>query len=212
MILAELGKPEYVYFEEINDGILNVIPAVRSTDKKKALDVGCGAGLLGQAIEKRGYAVWGIESNAEAADRAASRITRVIREDLTNTDAVRAKIGSEIFDTLIFSDILEHVYDPFAVLVKYLEFLKPGGSVAVSVPNALVWTNRLNFLFGRFEYEDSGVMDKTHIRFFTFKTAKKLVEATGCRVVKVSHTPYFVRAFLPLMKKALIKRSEGVAP
>jgi hypothetical protein len=97
--------------------------------------------------------------------------------------------------------VLEHVYDPRTVLERYLPRLAPGGRVFVSVPNAVVWTNRFQWLLGRVRYEDTGVMDRTHIRFFTFDTAEELLRATGCRVEHVSSTPYLARAALPLLKK-----------
>jgi hypothetical protein len=97
------------------------------------------------------------------------------------------------------------------VLENYLELVKPGGRVFISVPNMLVWTNRLQLLLGRFEYADTGVMDRTHIRFFTFKTARRLVGAVGCAVERVASTPYLVRAVLPLLKRFLPRR-QGASP
>ena len=72
----------------------------------------------------------------------------------------------------------------------------------VSLPNIVVWTNRLAFLFGSFEYKDTGVTDRTHIRFFTFKSAKRLLGATGVTIVKTDYTPMVTRLFLPIIKKA----------
>ena len=198
-----LDKKDYPYFEEINNGILKWIPASPAPNSSVVLDVGCGQGSLGEAITQRGHSVWGIEANAEAADKARGRLAQLVQEDITAVDQIRKKLGTQKFDIIVFSDLLEHLPDPFSIFKSYMDFLKPGGTVLVSVPNALVWTNRFAFLFGRFEYADTGVMDRTHLRFFTFKTARRFVRAAGCRIEKVDYTPFMVRAFLPLIKKIM---------
>ena len=77
------------------------------------------------------------------------------------------------FDVLIFSHVLEHLREPDAVLAQFSQLLNPGGGVLIAVPNILSWRQRIRFLFGDFEYESAGVMDNTHLRFFTFLTADK---------------------------------------
>src|SRR5207247_1096561 len=94
---------------------------------------------------------------------------------------------------------------------SYLRFVKPGGRVFISVPNAVVWTNRLKLLLGRVDYTDTGVMDRTHIRFFTFSSARALVRASGCVVERTASTPHLVRACLPLLKRLGNKQVEGPA-
>ncbi len=131
--------------------------------------------------------------------------------DLNDEAAVAAALGGTKFDALVFSDVLEHVYDPRTTLEHYLRLLRPGGRVFISVPNAVVWTNRLRWSLGQVKYEDTGVMDRTHIRFFTFDTARELVRAAGCAVEHVASTPYLVRALLPVVKRVLGGSSEGNA-
>jgi 2-polyprenyl-3-methyl-5-hydroxy-6-metoxy-1,4-benzoquinol methylase len=204
-----IHQKRYEYLEEINDGVVRQLPRNLAGDRLSVLDVGCGSGALAEAIRLKGYEVWGIEENEEAAGRAARRIDRVLRLNLLEQETISAQIGEKRFDYLIFSDVLEHLYDPFLVLKSYLAFVKEGGRVVISVPNALVWTNRIGFLLGRFEYADTGVMDRTHIRWFTFRSAKRLVLATGCSLIKVDYTPFFVRACLPLIKKIMSNGSVG---
>jgi 2-polyprenyl-3-methyl-5-hydroxy-6-metoxy-1,4-benzoquinol methylase len=198
--------------EEINEGILREFR--RLPGSGRVLDVGCGRAALGGAIRELGWEVWGIEQSGEACATAAKRLDRLVEADLHDLDRVDAALGATRFDALVFSDVLEHVYDPLGVLEKYLAFVRPGGKVLISVPNAVVWTNRLRLLLGRVEYADTGVMDRTHIRFFTFRTARRLVEAAGCRIDRVASTPYLARAVLPLLKRVLARgvlRSEGPA-
>lgn len=205
--MIHLHKRTYAYLEEINEGILRRLPAGAEADAS-VLDVGCGSGALAEAIQKKGYQVWGIELNEQAAEAARARgVHRVIQGDITSLASVRPALGDMRFDYLVFSDVLEHLYDPFTILTEYASLLKPGGRVLVSVPNALVWSNRLAFLLGRFEYADTGVMDRTHIRFFTVRSAKRLVAAGGFHVRKVDFTPFGVRALLPLIKRLWVRQS-----
>jgi 2-polyprenyl-3-methyl-5-hydroxy-6-metoxy-1,4-benzoquinol methylase len=203
MIRVHEGR--YEYLEEINAGVLKQIPLHDNSVEQWVLDIGCGSGTLGEAIRQKGYKVWGIEEDNRAAAVAQNRLDRVTKLDLRNFEAVRQEITGKKFDYLVMSDVLEHLYDPFSTLKFYLQFLRGDGCVVISVPNALVWTNRLSFLFGRFEYADSGVMDRTHIRWFTFSTAKRVVTTAGCKITRVDYTPYLVRAFLPLLRGAIFR-------
>ena len=208
--MIRLHEQKYKYQEEINPGIVKQMLMVQSSSKT-VLDVGCGFGALSEAIGKKGYTVWGIEIDKAACQIAQKRLDRVLLTDLADIEAVGSAIGDMKFDYLVFSDVLEHLYDPYTILKAYLAFLKKDGKVLISVPNAVVWTNRLAFLFGRFEYADTGVMDRTHVRFFTFRTAKQLVAAAGCEIVKTDYTPFLARAVLPVVKKLLTKNGPGNA-
>jgi 2-polyprenyl-3-methyl-5-hydroxy-6-metoxy-1,4-benzoquinol methylase len=201
----------YPYLEEINEGILRHVQSASNGTRPALLDVGCGHGSLAGEIASRGYEVWGIEQSEFAATRAAKKIDRVIQADLTDQKSVSNEIGSKKFDQIVFSDVLEHVYDPLTVLRSYLPYLKPGGQVLISLPNVVNWHTRLSILFGRFNYQDSGVLDRTHIRFFTFNTARRMVQAAGLSVQRADYTPLIVRALLPLAKKLLARGGEGPA-
>jgi len=205
--MIHVGRRRYPYMEELNDGIVRefrrLLPATGA-----ALDVGCGRGQLGEALRALGWRVWGVETSDEASLAAEKLLDGIVRADLNDHDRVRRSLADERFDAVVFSDVLEHVYDPRTVLERYLELVRPGGRVFVSVPNAVVWTNRFRWLAGRVRYEDTGIMDRTHIRFFTFETARELVASAGCRVDHVSSTPYLARAVLPAVK-GLIGRPSG---
>ena len=204
-----VNRKSYPYMEEVNDGILRQFRRLRPLTGR-VLDVGCGRAALGEAVGALGWEVWGIEQSAEACATAAKRLDRLVEADLHDLDRVDAALGATRFDALVFSDVLEHVYDPRGTLEKYLEYVKPGGRVFISVPNAVVWTNRLRLMCGRVEYADTGVMDRTHIRFFTFRTAKALARASGCTIDYTTSTPYLVRAFLPLLKGLLSRGSDNI--
>lgn len=196
--MFDLQGREYPYMEEVNEGILRQFK--RYKPEGKVLDVGCGRGQLGEAIQALGWEVWGIERDKGASKIAEKRLACVICADILAEDVVRKGLGQEHFSALVFSDVLEHLYDPLAVLTSYLNYVPAGGRVFVSVPNAVAWVNRFKWFMGRVVYEDTGVMDRTHVRFFTFRTAKILLEEAGCKIVAVDNTPHLVRAFLPLIK------------
>jgi 2-polyprenyl-3-methyl-5-hydroxy-6-metoxy-1,4-benzoquinol methylase len=202
----------YPYLEEVNEGILRHIRPAPSGAISTVLDVGCGQGSLGADIAGLGHDVWGIENAAYAAGRAEERLSRLVPCDLTDEAAVRKELGDKQFGTIVFSDVLEHVYDPLSVLRSYLDYLAPDGRVLISLPNVANWQTRLALLFGRFDYQDSGVHDRTHIRFFTYRTAMEMVTRAGLQVDRVDSTPFIARAALPLAKRILSRRGTADTP
>jgi len=185
----------YQYFEDVNWGLLRLWGDRKNLD---VLDVGCGFATTSQHIAQRGNNVTGIESSAEAVAVARTRINEVIHGDLQ-----KHEIADRRFDVIIFADVLEHLAWPIGVLRSYLDLLKDGGSVIVSLPNVGLWSVRLNLLLGRFHYEETGVLDRTHLRFFTRRTARELIEQAGLKVVRRTYNPGLVRPFVPLAKKLL---------
>lgn len=209
MRMIFINRRSYPYMEEVNEGILRLFPATSSS--LRILDVGCGRGQLGQALIELGYEVWGIESNAEALPAARDRLTQVIEADCTDSQAVSAQLAGEQFDILIFSDVLEHLYDPRTIVESYLAYLKQGGQVAISVPNAVAWSNRLLLCLGLVVYSDTGIMDRTHIRFFTFASACRLLAACNLTIERVDCTPHLIRALLPAIKCLSCSKKQGAS-
>lgn len=201
--ILDFDKGDYPYLEELNDGILKYITMRQSGDW--VLDIGAGRGVLGEALCAQGFNVCGIESNVAAAKDASIKINQVICTDLHNMAEIHQQLKHKKFEYIIFSDILEHVYDPLKVLRDYLPFLAEHGKVIVSLPNVMNWLNRCYFIFGMFHYTMTGVMDRTHVRFFTFKTAKHMLEASPYVIEKIDSTPFITLAFLPMIKSILNK-------
>jgi SAM-dependent methyltransferase len=135
--------------------------------------------------------------------KAAQRVGRVLNADIVNADSVHQVIGSDQFDVLIFADVLEHLPWPQIVLREYMRYLRPGGTVIVSLPNVGLWAVRLSMLAGRFEYADTGVMDRTHLRFFTRRSARALLEGVDLIPLKTVYNPGIIRPFVPLAKRFL---------
>jgi len=125
----------YEYHEDVNQGVLRHAPS-----GVRVLDVGCGSGLLGVELAARGNEVWGIDNAEAIAQIAGERLDRFLLADVTAHDAVAAALGEERFDVLIFADVLEHIFDPVGMLRFYRSFLRPGGTMIVSVPNIAIMT------------------------------------------------------------------------
>jgi 2-polyprenyl-3-methyl-5-hydroxy-6-metoxy-1,4-benzoquinol methylase len=193
-------RGNYQYFEDVNWGLLRLWGDRQGLD---VLDVGCGFATTSQHIERRGNRVTGIEESAEAVAKARERVGRVVQADLQDIEGVTAKLAGARFDVVVFADVLEHLAWPLGVLRKYLALLKQGGKVIVSLPNVGLWSVRLAVLMGRFEYEDTGVLDRTHLRFFTRGSARRMLDAAGLAIVRTTYNPGLVRPFVPLAKKFL---------
>jgi len=150
------------------------------TSAKRVLDVGCNTGAFGGALKcARSVEVWGIEPNPQAAESARSVLDRVIVAPLSSD----ASIPDGHFDVITFTDVLEHFADPWDALRVCLPKLRPGGCVVASIPNVLFIENLLHMLFERdFRYEDLGIRDRTHLRFFTRRSAVRLFEESGYEV------------------------------
>lgn len=140
----------------------------------RVLDVGCGGGDNARRLRAMhpGIEVVGLTHSSDEADIAAPHMDGVHVIDLERalTDGVMAGWGPP-FELLLLSHVLEHLIDPVAVLRRCLTRLRPGGHVLIAVPNVLEWRTRMQFLRGRFVYADSGILDRTHMRFFTYDTA-----------------------------------------
>jgi len=201
--------PHHYAYEEVEPTVEKLfLQFARAGKIGSVLDVGCGNGLLGESLNNAGHSVTGIDSHPAAVANARNRIGEVIDADLT---VVPETLTGRQFDYLLFADVLEHVADPLGVLSEYRPHLDPAGRLVVSLPNVAVWDNRLRLLMGRFNYTDAGVMDRTHLRFFTFASARRLVETAGYQIETVTLNPGIVRAFLPLIKWMMGKSGDGGA-
>lgn len=149
---------------------------------QEVLDVGCGAGRLAKHLRAKGAVVTGIERHREAARLAREHCARVLEADLSDADALR-DLGS--FDVIVCADVLEHIAYPDRVLRALAGHLRPGGFLLASLPNVAHYKIRWRLLRGRFDYEPWGILDQSHLRFFTRKTALALVEEAGLRAAVV---------------------------
>ena len=154
---------------------------------RRILDVGAATGYLGSALRQAGFhSVSGIEMNPEWAREAKPFYQSLEVCDLER-DPLPWEEGS--FDVLICADVLEHLKDPAGVLRRLQGLLAAGGMGLVSLPNVAHWSVRLSLLFGRFSYEPAGILDKSHLRFFTRSTACALLRQAGLRIQSIAPIP-----------------------
>lgn len=154
---------------------------------KTVLDVGCATGSMARALAARGCRVSGVDVDAETAEAARPDLDELLIADLNSTQlSEHFKAGS--FDVLIFADVLEHVLEPQRVLRDALALLAPGGRVVVSIPNVTHGSVRLALLQGRWRYTETGLLDRTHIRFFTRTAVLELLESVGLVVEELRAT------------------------
>lgn len=155
-------------------------------ENKTVLDVGCATGQIGERLKKKGCVLVGIEIDKECAKTAKRAYDDVIIADVQKLDAI--SYPEHFFDVMIFADILEHLKNPDAILIKFKKYLKHDGAIIVSLPNIVRIEIRLKLLLGKFDYEEIGILDRTHLRFFTLKTAKHLLEKNGYKIISVDYS------------------------
>ena len=151
----------------------------------RVLDVGCGTGSVTLIANRgRGNTVCAIEPDPDRAATASARGIDVHNGVLDDSYLQ----GCERFDVVMSSDVLEHMAAPAELLRRFVAAARPGGLVILSVPNVAHWTVRWNLLFGRFDYEPVGIMDATHLRWFTESSLRALVESVGLEIVEIRQT------------------------
>jgi 2-polyprenyl-3-methyl-5-hydroxy-6-metoxy-1,4-benzoquinol methylase len=154
---------------------------------KRVLDVGCATGYLAEALVARGCTVSGVEFDAEAAEEARPHLDRLVVADLEQVDLAE-EFGDDRFDVIVFGDVLEHLRDPLAVLRSARRLLADRGSVVASIPNIAHGSVRLALLAGRFDYQPLGLLDTTHVRFFTRASVEDLFREAGMVPIDVRRT------------------------
>ena len=129
--------------------------------------------------------VYGVEYVPKAAERARARgcYAEVLTGDIQDPATV-AGLKPGNFDFVLFGDVLEHLIAPERALRNVAPLLTPGGHILICVPSIVHWSLRWRILRGQFEYTDTGPLDRTHVHFFTPKTARDLVQAEGFRIVE----------------------------
>lgn len=166
------------YFENTRPDLARLVPS----SAMSILDVGCGAGRLGELLKNADARrrVYGIEYHQEAAAAASKILDRVFTEDVQH---MPPPLPSGSLDCMIFADVLEHLVDPLSVLRRFLPMLKPSGIVLCSIPNIRHYTAILRLVTRGWVYEDFGLFDRTHLRFYSRRSMHALLLDAGLRDV-----------------------------
>ena len=177
------GQQDLSYFEHPRPEVLAMIPGTA----RRILDVGCGAGRLGEALMARQRAkVAGIELSPDAAERARSRLDDVFVGD---AERLLEELSPDPFDTIICADVLEHMRDPERFLNHLHTWFIPGGKLIASVPNVRHFSVVNALLAGHWTYESAGLLDETHLNFFTRRDLLDLFERAGYHIERLEAVP-----------------------
>ena len=157
------------------------VQALVPASARRVLDLGCAAGALGAGLKERGdVEVVGVELDPDLARQAQARLDRVVVGDVRELD------GLGRFDCVIAADVLEHLDDPWAALRRAVELVDPGGAVVVSLPNVRFFETFWQLgVRGTWPRREQGIFDRTHLRWFTLRDARELLEGAGLRVDEV---------------------------
>ena len=149
--------------------------------QKRVLEVGCATGFLSKYLTRQlRCQVVGIELNPEAARLAKQHCEDVIVGDVEKDALDKAK---GLFDVITFGDVLEHLISPGVVLRRCKNCLALDGYILTSIPNVAHWSIRGHLMRGKFNYQKGGILDRTHLRFFTLRTARRMIEEAGYDIV-----------------------------
>jgi SAM-dependent methyltransferase len=164
------------YFEYERPEMFRLFPA----SAKRVLDIGCGSGVFGQSLKKHfGCEVWGVEPDLKSFEKAVSRLDHAIHGYFDD----KLELPAGYFDCIFFNDVLEHMIDPAFALGFAKKLLSPGGKIVASIPNIAhfptVWRLAMH---GQWKYTERGILDRTHLRFFTRQSISALFMEAGYMV------------------------------
>ena len=178
-------KKETSYYKNIRRDLFVLLP--KKTNIGKVLDVGCGNGRTGYFLKKEFSVkeIIGIEVNETLKKEAEEHLDEVIIGDI---EKLELPFKQCYFDYILLADILEHLYDPWSVLIKLRLLLKKHGTLLVSIPNVQHWSIFWGLFRGKWNYTQEGILDNTHIRFFTKKSLIKMFNNNNYKIIKLKRT------------------------
>lgn len=153
-------------------------------DAKNILDIGCGEGFFVASLNKNNnFESWGVEINQKVAEIAKNNLDKVL---VGNISDLLISIPNNYFDCIVFNDVLEHMENPYQVLEKIKTKLSSSGVIICSIPNVRHVRVLRDLLFKKqWKYEESGILDKTHLRFFTKKSIKDMFINAGYHILEI---------------------------
>lgn len=185
--------------------LLDLLP----TAPGRVLDCGCGDGGNARILRERGWRVEGITISPEEAQLAAEHCDRVHLADLEKGLPAEVEGG---FDVVLLSHVMEHLRGPERLLADVKRVLAPGGVIAVGLPNTLFFPYRLRLLKGNLEYEQTGVLDHTHVHLYTYETGARLLRENGFRVATArAHGAIPLGGLRRLLPGAVVRRATELA-
>jgi len=175
---TNLSSKSESYYQSIREDMLQFVPV----GVRRTLEFGCGEGNFSALLKDRLNAeTWAVEINEKCAQKAATKLHKVINDDAFNC---LAGLPDGYFDCIICFDFLEHLVDPYSLLASLRDKLVKGGVVISSIPNIRYYSVFRDFvLHGNWDYKSQGIMDKTHLRFFTYKSITRMFEGLDYEIL-----------------------------
>ena len=197
-------------YEGCNQALLQLIVPFSAG---AALDCGCGTGGNACGLREMGWRVTGITVSPREREMATKCCEAVWLADLNS--GIPQEVGGP-FDLIVFSHVLEHLLHPDVALGDARRLLSPNGRVVVALPNVLYWRLRMRFLLGEFKYEPTGIMDETHVRFYSFQSGMELLRSNGFEIASTlgdGDLPLpFLRRLFPALARILDPWASRLAP
>jgi len=181
-VLTEVG-PEYAIKDDPDSSHAMLLEYFDTATPGTVLDLGCSGGLLAEGMAKRGQHVIGVD--AVEIDGVRDRVEAFYLADLAKG---LPKELTQTVDYVVMGDLIEHLADPAPLLRDARAHLAPNGRLITSVPNFSHWYPRLRTLLGRFDYDQRGILDATHLRFYTRKSMTALLASNGFHVLSAKPT------------------------
>lgn len=168
-----MERKEDKYYESEREDIIALIP----NSARRVLDIGCGFGLMSKKLKKtRNIEVVGIENEEKVISIARDNVDELVIGDVEN---LKLPFEQSYFDCLIYGDILEHLREPWKLLKEHAYYLKKGGYCIASIPNISHYSVIKSLLNDIWEYKPSGILDETHLRFFTLEGIREMFRNAG---------------------------------
>lgn len=177
---TERGDRPARYYQQSRSDMLRYVPETTKT----SLELGCAEGNFSELVRTSlGAECWGVEIDPDAARVAASKLDRVITGDVNDS---LGDVPDSYFDCIICNDILEHLVDPYTLLINLKKKLTAGGVLVASLPNVRYCRNLFELVVrGNWDYKEHGILDKTHLRFFTYKSLVKMFPRLGYELLTI---------------------------
>jgi methionine biosynthesis protein MetW len=172
-------NPELLEYDNIDKQALYAV-----SKKSRVLDVGCATGFMGEWLKNaRDCEVVGVDIDIEEIRLARGVLNEVIHGSIEDTKVINSLIKHyTYFDTILMTSVLEHLVNPLHTLHQLKKLMTKNSTIIISTPNVAHWSIRLHLLSGKFDYTDYGILDKTHLHFYTVKTFHELINESGLTI------------------------------